>query len=147
MIKLALKLALPANGLVRVTTCPSSSICDPSVTRITASTLYNLVQCPKRVERDWFGVEARKRINGWKNDVKHMNDGSSLTIISDPAYTAEYHIEQALINFYRLGLPKSAAVWRFEDDRNRKFEASPLVSFPEFSVLSEELSGGVDESV
>ena len=25
------------------------------MTHITASTLYNLVQCPKRVERDWFG--------------------------------------------------------------------------------------------
>ena len=30
------------------------------MTRITASTLYNLVQCPKRVERDWFG-DPRER--------------------------------------------------------------------------------------
>jgi hypothetical protein len=38
-------------------------------------------------------------VNEWKNDVKHMNDGTSRTTI-DPAFVAEHHIEQALINFY-----------------------------------------------
>jgi hypothetical protein len=27
---------------------------------ITATTLYNLVQCPKRVERDWFGDSGER---------------------------------------------------------------------------------------
>ena len=58
---------------------------------------------------------AHRSVNEWKNDVKHMNDGASPTIRIDPAFAAEHHIEQALINFYKLNLRKSAAVWRFED--------------------------------
>jgi len=39
-----------------------------------------------------------------------MDDNSSLTsIIGDPAFAAEYHIKQALNNFYKLNLQKSAA--------------------------------------
>jgi hypothetical protein len=66
---------------------------------------------------------ARRRANEWKNDVKHMNDGTSPTITIDPAFAAEHHIEQALINFYKLNLRKSAAVWRFEDHQNREIRA------------------------
>jgi hypothetical protein len=63
---------------------------------------------------------ARRSVNEWKNDVKHMNDGASPTIRIDPAFAAEHQIEQALINFYKLNLRKSAAVWRFEDHQNRE---------------------------
>ncbi len=66
---------------------------------------------------------ARRSVNDWKNDVKHMNDGASPTIRIDPAFAAEHHIEQALINFYKLNLRKSAAVWKFEDHQNHKLRA------------------------
>jgi hypothetical protein len=66
---------------------------------------------------------ARRSVNEWKNDVKHMNDGASPTIRIDPAFAAEHHIEQALINFYKLNLQKSAAVWKFEDHQNHKVRA------------------------
>ena len=66
---------------------------------------------------------ARRSVNKWKNDVKHMNEGTPLTITIDPAFAAERHIEQALINFYKLNLQKSAAIWKFEDDRNREVQA------------------------
>ena len=62
---------------------------------------------------------ARRSVNAWKNDAKHMNNGASPTIQIDPAFAAEHHIEQALINFYKLNLRKSAAVWKFEDHQNR----------------------------
>lgn len=65
---------------------------------------------------------AHRRVNEWKNDVKHMNDGTSPTIAIDPAFAAEHHIEQALNNFYKLNLGKSAAVWGFEDHQNRKVQ-------------------------
>ena len=61
---------------------------------------------------------ARKSVNEWKNDVKHMNDDTCRTITIDPAFAAEHHIEQALLNFYKLNLRKSAAVWKFEDYQN-----------------------------
>ncbi len=66
---------------------------------------------------------ARRSVNEWKNNVKHMNDSASPRIRIDPAFAAEHHIEQALINFYKLNLRKSAAVWRFEDHQNRKVRA------------------------
>ena len=66
---------------------------------------------------------ARRSVNEWKNDVKHMNDGTSRTITIDPAFAAEHHIEQALINCYNLNLRKSAAVWKLEDHQNRKVRA------------------------
>lgn len=66
---------------------------------------------------------ARRSVNEWKNDVKHMNNGASPTIRIDPVFAAEHHIERALINFYRLNLRKSAAVWRFEDHQNREVRA------------------------
>jgi hypothetical protein len=63
-------------------------------------------------------VEARKRVNEWKNEVKHMNDGTGRTLTIDPPFAAEVLIEEALVNFYKLGLQKSAAVWKFEDHQN-----------------------------
>ena len=62
-------------------------------------------------------------MNEWKNDVKHMDDGTSPTIQIDPAFAAEHHIEEALINFYKLNLRKSAAVRKFEDHQNREVGA------------------------
>jgi len=66
---------------------------------------------------------ARRSVNEWKNDVKHMIDGATRTIRIDPAFAAAHHIEQALINFYKLNLRKSAAVWRFEDHQNHEVRA------------------------
>lgn len=66
---------------------------------------------------------ARRSVNEWKNEVKHMSDGTSRTLTIDPPLSAEHHIEEALINFYKLGLRKSAAVWKFEDHQNRRVRA------------------------
>jgi hypothetical protein len=63
---------------------------------------------------------ARVSINEWKNEVKHMADGTNKTMSIDPAFAAEFHIEQALINFYNFGLQKSPAVWKFEDHKTRR---------------------------
>ena len=63
---------------------------------------------------------ARKSVNEWKNEVKHMDDSASGTVMIDAAFAAEHHIEQALINFYKLKLQKTASVWKFEDRQNRK---------------------------
>ena len=58
---------------------------------------------------------ARRSVNEWKNEVKHMDDSASPTLNIDPAFAAKHHIEQALNNFYKLGLQKSAAIWKFEE--------------------------------
>jgi hypothetical protein len=63
---------------------------------------------------------VRKSVNKWKNELKHMDDGTCPTVTLDPEFLAGHHIEQALTNFYKLKLPKSAAVWKFEDHQNRK---------------------------
>jgi hypothetical protein len=63
--------------------------------------------------------EARKNVNEWKNEVKHMNDGADRTLKINPAFAAEHHIGQALDNFYKLGLQKSAAIWKFEERHNQ----------------------------
>jgi hypothetical protein len=68
-------------------------------------------------------AEARRSVNEWKNEVKHMNDSASRTLIINPEFAAEHHIEQALINFYKLPLQKSAAVWKFEDYQNDRARA------------------------
>jgi hypothetical protein len=67
---------------------------------------------------------ARKSVNEWKNEVKHMNDTTCRTVTIDPGFAAEHHIEQALVNFYKLKLQKTAAVWKFEDHQNHKIQAS-----------------------
>lgn len=59
-------------------------------------------------------------MNKWKNEVKHMNDGTSKTLTIDPAFAAEFHIEEALINFHELRLEKSDAIWKFEDHQNQR---------------------------
>ena len=64
-------------------------------------------------------AEARRSVNEWKNAVKHMDDGTPRTITIDPSFAAEHHIEQALINFYKLNLRKSDPVWRFEARQRR----------------------------
>jgi len=61
---------------------------------------------------------ARKSVNEWKNEIKHMNFGESFVSIDDPLFSARHHIEQALVNFYKLRLDKSSAIWRFEDHQN-----------------------------
>jgi len=65
---------------------------------------------------------ARRSVNEWKNELKHMNDPACRTVAIDPAFAAEHHIEQALINFYKLELQKTASVWKFEDHQNRKVQ-------------------------
>lgn len=64
--------------------------------------------------------DAHNSVTEWKNEVKHMKDGTSHTLAIDPVFAASFHIEHALINFYKLGLQKSAAIWRFEDHQNRR---------------------------
>ena len=64
-------------------------------------------------------AEARQSVNKWKNEVKHMNDGSQ-TVTIDPEFAAECLIEKALVSFYKLKLRKSPAIWKFEDHQNRK---------------------------
>lgn len=63
-------------------------------------------------------ADARRSVNEWKNAVKHMKDTTFSTITIDPAFAAKHHIQLALINFYKLNLRKSAAVWKFEDHQN-----------------------------
>lgn len=63
--------------------------------------------------------DARASINEWKNEIKHMNDRSKETISIDPEFAASFHIELALVNFYKLRLRKSSAVWKFEDHEKR----------------------------
>jgi hypothetical protein len=65
---------------------------------------------------------ARRSVNEWRNEVKHMDDGTSPTMLIDPAFAAEHHIEQALVNFCKLQLRKSDAVGRFETHQNRKLD-------------------------
>jgi len=67
---------------------------------------------------------SRKSVNDWKNEVKHMNDGTSGMLKLDPAFAVEFHIEHAFSNFYELDLQKSAAVWKFEDHQNRLLRSS-----------------------
>jgi hypothetical protein len=50
--------------------------------------------------------QAQKSVNKWKNEVKHMDDGTPRTLIIDPAFMAEHHIGQALINFSKLKTKK-----------------------------------------
>jgi hypothetical protein len=65
-------------------------------------------------------ADALRSVNKWKNEVKHMRNRARRTVAIDPPFIAEHHIEHALINFYKLKLQKSAALWKFEDHRNRK---------------------------
>ena len=67
--------------------------------------------------------EARRSVTEWKNAVKHMDDPACRTVTIDPAFAAERYIEHALINFDKLKLPKSGAIWKFEDYQNRKVQA------------------------
>jgi hypothetical protein len=72
--------------------------------------------------------EALKRVNKWKNEIKHMDEGACRTVTIDPAIMAEHYIEQALVNFsklrrrkrYKSRLSKSVMIWKFEDCQNRK---------------------------
>lgn len=68
-------------------------------------------------------AQARRSVSEWKNEIKHMDDGTSPTFRIDPAYAAEHHIDQALINYYKLGLRKSPFIWKFEDHQNRGLAA------------------------
>ena len=54
------------------------------------------------------------------HERRHL--GPMLTI--DPLFAAEWHIEQALVNFHRLKLTKSAAIYKFEDHHNRKLRTA-----------------------
>jgi hypothetical protein len=64
-------------------------------------------------------AEAKRFVSKWKNEVKHMKDRTSPSVMIDPIYAAKWHINRAPINLHKLGLPKSSAVWRFEDYENK----------------------------
>ena len=63
---------------------------------------------------------ARRSVNEWKNEIKHLDDGASDKLMIDPAFAAEHHIEHALIDFYKLGLRESPAIRRFELRQSRR---------------------------
>src|SRR5262249_62106490 len=65
-------------------------------------------------------AEARQSVNKWKNEIKHMDEGTCRTVTIDPEFAAECLIEKALVSFYKLKLQKSPAIWKFEDHQNRK---------------------------
>ena len=67
-------------------------------------------------------VEARQSVNKWKNEIKHMDEGTCRTVTIDPKFAAECVIEKALVSFYKLKLRRSAAIWKFEDHQNRKVQ-------------------------
>jgi len=77
---------------------------------------------------------ARESVNKRKNEIKHMDDGTCRTVTIDPEFMAEHHIEQALVNFdklrlrksYKLKLPKSAAIRKFEAHQSRKVRAGAV---------------------
>jgi hypothetical protein len=56
-------------------------------------------------------------MSGTKNAIKHMNDGERCFTV-DPISEAEWSIEQAIVSFERLGLEKTATLWKFQDCRN-----------------------------
>jgi len=68
-------------------------------------------------------AEARQSVNKWKNEIKHMDEGTCRTVTIDPEFAAECLIEKALVSFYKLKLQKSPAIWKFEDHQNRKSQA------------------------
>ena len=57
---------------------------------------------------------ARKSVNEWKNEVKHMDDEMESTLKIDPVFAAKYQIEQALINFRTLKLKDTPSILKFE---------------------------------
>jgi len=71
-------------------------------------------------------ADAVRRVNKWKNEIKHMNDGSCRTVTMDPEFMAERHIEHALVNFHKLKLQKSAAIRKFEAHQSRKVRVGNL---------------------
>ena len=67
--------------------------------------------------------EARRGVNRWKNEIKHMKNGV-LTLTIDESWIAEWHIDEALVNYYYLKLPKSASIRRYDDDQARRFRVA-----------------------
>ena len=65
-------------------------------------------------------ADARRSVNEWKNEIKHMGNASCNGLSIDPVFAAEHHIEEALVNFYKLNLRKSAAIHKFEARQNRR---------------------------
>ena len=63
---------------------------------------------------------ARRSVNEWKNEIKHMNSSDCARLRIVPVFAAEHHIEHALVDFYKLHLDKSTAIWKFEDHQSRK---------------------------
>jgi hypothetical protein len=68
-------------------------------------------------------MEARKSVTEWKNQIKHMDGGDDATVTFEfgPMAAAEFHIRNALTNFYNLNLPESPAIRKFEDHQSRKY--------------------------
>jgi hypothetical protein len=68
--------------------------------------------------------EVSQSVNEWKNEIKHMSDGTSRTVTIDSAFATRHHIDHALINLHKLGLQRSAAIWKLEDYENS--EVAPI---------------------
>jgi hypothetical protein len=66
--------------------------------------------------------EARDRIIAVKNQIKDMANDEDTTVTFEfgPLAESAFQISHALTNFYKLGLPETPAIRKFEDHRCRK---------------------------
>lgn len=69
-------------------------------------------------------VKAKEIVLEPKNAIKHYDPGQPDEISIDAAFEAARWVEQALINFEKLKLQKSAFYWRFIEYRNREMRQS-----------------------
>jgi hypothetical protein len=69
--------------------------------------------------------EARDRIIAVKNQIKHMANDEDTTVTFEfgPLAEAAFQIRHALTNFYKLDLPETPAIRRFEDHQSRRLRA------------------------
>ncbi len=88
---------------------------------------------PKDESEDKKRAKRARHVLNWsKNTVKHM-DQNQTTISIDPHFEAGYWIEQALVNFYKLNLPKSPTLWKFES--YRKAEARRDLAYQQVLLM------------
>jgi hypothetical protein len=70
-------------------------------------------------------AEARKSVNQWRNQIKHMNnrDDAMATFEYGLMAAAKFHIDFALTNFRKLNLPETPAIRKFEEHQRRKYDS------------------------
>lgn len=90
--------------------------------QILETSLQNGEEPNEPANKDAAHKEAHSVLNDSKNMIKHMNGPNDVTISIDPLREAAYWIERALNNFYKLKLPKSKILWKFEDYRKAQIQ-------------------------